>query len=120
MSGINVPLLRKALEHIDAHPEEHDQRSWMRQTSCGTTMCLAATVAVLAGHEIDWSKSLMTTGDLAHFYAVVDGRTVPEAAQDSLGADDEQAYSLFYGCKNADDLWAAAEEMTDGEIRRLP
>jgi len=120
MSGINVALLRKALEHIDAHPEEHDQRSWARKSSCGTTMCLAATVAVLAGHEIDWSKPLMTTGYSAHFYELVDGRKIPDAAQESLGADDEQAHSLFYGCKNADDLWAAAERITDGEIRRLP
>lgn len=31
--SINVPLLRKTMEHIEAHPEQHHQDSWDRLTA---------------------------------------------------------------------------------------
>jgi hypothetical protein len=44
---VNVPLLRKTLEHIEAHPEEWDQAHWR----CGTVMCFAGTACHLDGGE---------------------------------------------------------------------
>lgn len=46
MSGhdINVPHLRKTLEHVTDHPEEYDQETW-----CGTKACIAGHAAVLGG-----------------------------------------------------------------------
>lgn len=42
---INVPLLRKTLEHIEAHPEEWNQSAW----ACGTAGCFAWHAAMLDG-----------------------------------------------------------------------
>jgi hypothetical protein len=44
---VNVPLLRKTLEHIEAHPEEWFQGVW----SCGTAGCFAWHAAMLDGAE---------------------------------------------------------------------
>jgi hypothetical protein len=44
---VNVPLLRKTLEHIEAHPQEWDQAHW----HCGTGMCFAGTACDLDGGE---------------------------------------------------------------------
>jgi len=55
----NVPLLRKTLEHIEAHPEEWNQEYWR----CGTTMCFAGTACHLDGGE--WvTESAQSTQDL--------------------------------------------------------
>lgn len=42
---VNVPLLRKTLEHIEAHPEEWNQSAW----ACGTAGCFAWHAAMLDG-----------------------------------------------------------------------
>ena len=108
----NVPLLRKALEYITEHPEEHDQSSWARRTPCGTTLCLAGTVAKLTGHDFSWD----VFPDLA--FSTTTGRLISEVAQDELRIDNVDAHLLFHGCDTVDELWEAAEEITDGEIRR--
>lgn len=43
----STALLRRTLEYIEAHPEEHDQRHWAQRTACGTTMCIAGTAVML-------------------------------------------------------------------------
>lgn len=123
---VNVPLLRKALEHIDAHPEEHDQGVWARRTPCGTAYCLAGHVAVLAGYEIDWSPA----ADCGYFEAQVECVTALDSwgspldiawvAQDALGVTCHQSRVLFATENSRADLWAIAEKLTNGEIRRLP
>ena len=45
----NLPLLRKVLDHIDAHPEEYEQATYTRTTSCGTAYCIAGHAAVMTG-----------------------------------------------------------------------
>lgn len=42
-------LAQQVLDYIEAHPEEHDQMTWGKQTACGTSMCIAGTAAFLAG-----------------------------------------------------------------------
>lgn len=41
----NVPLLLKTLNHIEHHPEEHDQEKWI----CGTTACFAGHAVLIDG-----------------------------------------------------------------------
>lgn len=43
-AGTNWDLLDRAIAHIDAHPEEHNQREWV----CGTTACIAGHMVMLA------------------------------------------------------------------------
>ena|SRR5690348_2417744 len=113
-SQLNVPLLRKALEYITEHPEEHNQRNWAQRTSCGTTFCLAGTVAKLTGHDFIWDLEGGTQALL-----VTNGREISEVAQDELGLDNVDAHLLFH-CYDIRELWETVEEITDGEIRRLP
>lgn len=107
--GINVPLLRKVLEHITAHPEEHDQGVWVRRTLCETTGCIAYHTAVIAGYSIyldGYDMCRVSTGEL-----------INDAAQRVLGLTSGQAFRLFFGNNTLRDLWRFAERFTRGEIK---
>lgn len=123
-STINVPLMRKVLEHITEHPEEHDQGVWAEKTPCGTTYCMAGHTVLMAGHEIAWSggptdvsnedgadhvtKSVVTPDGLTNY--------IPYVAARELGLDRDQASMLFYDSSSIEDLWESANFYTDGEI----
>jgi len=47
----NAELAYRALDHIDANPDQHDQRVWISKDSCGTVACLAGWVCLLAGDK---------------------------------------------------------------------
>ena len=116
MDMTKLPLLRKVLEHITAHPEEHDQNYWGYRSlllGCGTTHCIGGWALVLSGADLAWA----TSGDLA--LAVVDGQvSVPlTGAQKVLGLTDGEAGRLFYA-KNLDRAWVVVEDITDGVLLR--
>jgi len=62
----NLPLLRKVLDHIDAHPQEWNQDLWgvnfplydqwasKEYTRCGTAFCIAGHAVTMAGAEPVW------------------------------------------------------------------
>lgn len=81
---INVPLLRKTMEHIEQHPEEWDQSFWMSE--CGTKACFAGWACVFSGVEVVYSWARCTTAD---------GDSAGAAAQDALGLTFEDADQLF-------------------------
>jgi hypothetical protein len=116
-SQINVPLLRKALEFAETHPEEIELGSWAVRSSCGTTACIAGTIAILAGHKIDWSSATRHVHGLLSADYVTDGRHIESVAMTEIGIDDGSAYQLFY-CEDLDEVWEVAEELTNGEIQR--
>lgn len=113
VTQINVPLLRKALEFAEAHPEEIELGSWAKKTACGTTACIAGTIAILTGHQLKWE--LDEDGVWADY--VTDGRHIESVAMTEIGVDDDAAYQLFY-CEDLDEVWEVAEELTNGEITR--
>lgn len=130
MTDINVPLLRKALEHITEHPEEWRQGDWALrcdqptevtngqgecETFCGTSFCLAGHVAVMTGHEISWRQNPHATGTSNSFW-VVGGDRISDVARDELGLTERQAESLFAGSNTLDYLWRRASLYTDGAI----
>lgn len=99
---INVPLLRKTLEYIEAHPEEWVQCNWrtlvQRTTFCGTAYCFAGTAANLNGAE--WRNPAPTSGqdnyDHAHMIVTPERSVaIGEYARDILGLNDNQAFLLF-------------------------
>ena len=70
---MNLAILDKALAYIEEHPEQHEQAVWAEKVSlpderieefeartCGSSMCLAGHIAVLAGGQIDWPKAEWT------------------------------------------------------------
>lgn len=90
MTTINVPLLRKVMEHIEAHPDEHDQSYWAKRTPCGTTFCFAGWAVQLGDPTAkpDW-EGLKTTDRL------VNGRGIDEYAAELLGLGNRDAIALF-------------------------
>lgn len=91
----NLPLLRKVLDHIDAHPDEWDQRWWEQQQdpvritfyklpkTCGTTRCVA--------------------GWVQHFETGSVDDDVEEYAQEALGLTTFEAMTLFHSSAEVDD-----------------
>lgn len=110
---LNVPLLTKVLDHITAHPEEHDQRSWaIRKDGCGTACCVAGWAVVMSGHEFAWWE--WSDGDVAD--ETVDHELIGHVAQRELGLTYEQARLMFRGDNTLYTLWYLAAEYTHGEI----
>lgn len=111
---VNVPLLRKVLDHITAHPEEHDQQSWGIKTSCGTAYCVAGHALAMSGVDFRWEYQL---GAVRAIYTA-EGEDVFEAGRQILGLDFEGADDLFESSNSLDVLWHLAKRYTDGEIQR--
>lgn len=117
--------LDAAMDYLRAHPEQHDQRYWGRQTPCGTTMCLAGTVAHLAGHEFYWENygnDIKKAGlcfrpaedELS--YTVIGGSSVAfiaSLAQRELGITEAQANELFYKAETLEDLEHAVKDIAN-------
>lgn len=116
MTTVNVPLLRKILDHITAHPEEHDQEVWAERTACGTVMCLAGHAAVMTGHTIAYERR--ANGDWMVRYCT-NGEQIEDVARDALGLTYLQAAKLFDSQNSRDTLWDLAETFTDGQITQL-
>ena len=117
---IDVPLLRKELEFITAHPERWRQSTWLQVTGCGTVGCLAGNTVLHAG----LTPVLSELAPYAHVGAVTnvrddDGlqRTIRQAAQRLLGLSDDQADRIFYPTNDLRTLWELAARYTDGEIQ---
>jgi len=113
---VNVPLLRKMLEHITAHPEEWDQDTWASESetsTCGTSFCLAGHVVNSLGHPLVWRENLDHTA-----YCLADGqlRTIESVAIHALGIDNHDADCLFAASNSLYDLWNTARDITNGEI----
>lgn len=115
MTEINVPLLRKTLEHITAHPEEWNQRMWARVTDCGTACCVAGWAVQFAGHQLGEPEcECGTCSDVSH---LDDGRRISDVAADVLGLDPSgNACDLFSPSNTLADIWQYASDFTDGEI----
>lgn len=108
---VNVPLLRKELEHVTHHPKEWNQTVWLRRwipNQCGTLGCLAGNTVLHAGLEL----RLEPEGT----YMPMDGYTIKHHATNLLGLTVCQANALFDGSNSLLDLWSIANRITDGEI----
>jgi hypothetical protein len=128
--GLNIPLLRKVVEHIEAHPEEFDMGTWITnyptraylvskssreqelgRPLCNTTMCAAGTTVFLAGGEFlkgtDWM-------------CIIDGKreSISEAAAGLLGLDNYQEEEIFQALhiQTGEELRRHIEEVLDIEL----
>jgi hypothetical protein len=103
---VNVPLLRKTLEHIEAHPQEWDQMYWR----CETGMCFAGTACDLDGGQwadADGSDLLQRDGEPDEDnYGFVSPGLIHAAtrARRILGLDLLEAGWLFRPGNTLDDL----------------
>jgi len=121
---VNVPLLRKVLEKITAHPEEWDQADWARTDSeCGTAFCLAGHTALEAGHQVKWQPCRSMEEDFCpcgQMFAttVTTGETISQVARRELGLSDQASQALFGATNSLDELWSLASLFSGGEIQR--
>lgn len=113
--ALNEPLLHKVMDHIRAHPEEHDQGSWARQVIepangvCGTRFCFAghATMMTLRpGEQVRWDQ---TIGDEVSSNAIVDARgryagRISDRARRELGVTANESAWLFYAVNTRAEL----------------
>jgi hypothetical protein len=121
---IDVARLRKELEYVTAHRDEHEQRFWaVRRPGCGTSHCLAGTVVMHEGLALDW-KPITDPGSEWHgadsARRVADGRDIRDAARDLLGITTFEADALFFAENDLHTLWCVAEHITRGEITLPP
>jgi len=120
----NAELAWRVMDHIDAHPEQHNQGAWFfRQpaSDCGTKACFAGWASLLSGDEPKWAHGYQLQTD-----AVIAGgktRYIEARAMELLGISGDQADALFYGANSREDLgrlvaeifgprppWTAADE----------
>lgn len=99
----NVDLMLQVREQITAHPETHDQESWVSRTDCGTTMCIAGWATALVGMKVvedaDWTYLVQDPGSLSPV------RHISVVAQELLGLSPREAGDLFSnGPTNAEAL----------------
>jgi hypothetical protein len=95
---INFERLDAAITYAAEHPAEFDMDSWFAHTDCGTTACLAGTVALQAGWKPVFygdgftTTSIVKLGERTSFASAV--------SNEILGLDDVE-HGHIYG---ADDL----------------
>lgn len=129
----NLPLLRKTLEHIKAHPEEWNQDRWYTQkpdgeTSvegnvCQTAACVAGHALIFSGHKLSLVM-LEDDDDLETASVLVDGELgvsvgdVPWAldaphfvAAQELGLTYTESTDLFNWANNKERVQRIANEI---------
>lgn len=113
---LNIPMARKVLEHLRAHPEEHDQDVFaVRGTACGTRACIAGTAVLMDPRTIvHWLRT--EVGELVG-EVFVDGHPVDliDRAAEVLGLSDHDAVSLFFTYDDASALTMLAGAIEDAE-----
>lgn len=106
----NLPLLRKVLDHIDAHPEEWRQEVWVSKTPCGTAHCIAGHAVVLSGGQFV-TLNRVRIGEKV--------QNVHNVAADLLGLDDRTADDLFDAGNTREDIQRIAERIAERAGERL-
>lgn len=117
----NLPLLRKVLDHIDAHPEEWNQGTWgenfatysdpeaakryeearLGRPLCGTTHCIA-------GHAVAMTEGIRWVG--ANVRPMVDDGWYAAGAR-VLGLTADEASDLFESDNRREDIQRIAEQI---------
>lgn len=108
----NVALLNKVMEHIEAHPEEHDQRYWGIVTACGTKFCFAGHTAMMCGHDPVFDPMGFFVGCRDHRGG---SQRVDDVARSELGISTRDASRLFFESTTIQQLRAVVDEIASGD-----
>jgi hypothetical protein len=105
---MNLEKLDEAIAYIEKHPEQHDQATWFRRYTCGSTACLAGHVAILDGWTlIDGHGMAEKAGVLRH---------VADVAEAVLDLDDLEVDRLFYAADALADIKRYRDRIAAGEL----
>lgn len=101
-----MPLIRRVLNQIDAHPETWDQQWFGIKTECGTAFCFAGHAVVLSGRaEPKWTDYNDGEDVLPVWFTAGDNdERVDVLAANVLGLTDEEQLALFDVMNSRDDL----------------
>lgn len=105
MTTIDFGRLDAAITYAHEHPKQFNMNTWLASWECGTTACLAGTVALQAGWTPVWELN-GGPSDGATAVEVTKGsdcRFVGEVAEELLGFD-EQAESDFFYAEDLDEV----------------
>lgn len=129
---LNKELIKNTMDLIKAQPEVYDQDNWVSEDAyspCGTTMCFAGHVAVLAGAEIPDPKKHQIfdwyVGPEGEYLNYKDfwnlnkpGESVSAYARKAMGIDNDEALYMFAHDRSVEDLELAVKELLEhGAIR---
>lgn len=94
-----LELGTKVIEHIERHPEGHENGSWFGTDACGTTRCIAGWTLYFAGYEM----RLEGVGTPMELRLGAEAEWTPTSAvmfsgtaADLLGMDPETAHDVFF------------------------
>jgi len=107
----NIELLNKVMNHIELHPNQHDQTVWAERTVCGTAMCFAGWAVVLSGGKIAFAGNSTRTSQCRIDGAMDD---IDLVAERLLGLSMDDANDLFGPTNTIEDL----REIVDMLIER--
>ncbi|MDQ1625761.1 MAG: hypothetical protein QOJ49_1259 [Actinomycetota bacterium] len=125
MSAPNAELAYAVLDHIEAHPERHDQGSFLRPSldlrlmydrvgrldvtaeiaveHCGTTACFAGWTALLSGKTLNHEGDVRTDGDRS--------ADIAYTAQSLLGIGAADSWHLFFEAQSLDQVRCFVSEI---------
>lgn len=100
-------ILAGAMAHIDAHPEEWNQLTWI----CGTTACLAGRIAIMAGAKpgYGYDQGYSITG----VWYLGEAMHVSDVAEIAAGLTHAEAQYLFAPDRTRDELRQATARLTE-------
>lgn len=109
----NAELAWRVIDHIDAHPDQHDQEVWIRRgDGCGTVACLAGWACLLGGDQPDFHQDDPEASDVLTGQALM---PVKERAAQLLGIpydpDAFYGHALFNAYLTREDLGALVAEI---------
>lgn len=129
---LDVALLSKVMEHIEQHPDEHDQGVWASRpiestsdSACGTAFCFAGHAVNMTMAEQD--RFMFGVGDdnwdflVAYSVQDSDGmrRAIPALARQRLGVSNDEGVELFASSNTMEQLRALVDDLIGAEQRRL-
>lgn len=104
-------LAAQILEHITAHPEQHDQVSFGEKNDCGTTACIAGWAALLTDNAFFRKNN----DDEWRIFLKPDAEDSFESlGANLLGMEYDDAWELFY-CLDNEQAKAALGYVARGE-----
>lgn len=128
MTRPNAELAYRVLDHIDAHPEQWDQGTYIAKAECGTVACFAGWTVLLSGEQPyfgrddEWAEtSYVSAGATVYVSELAEellgvSRFVPDDVED---IDEDSCFeSPCSGCTHCGlDLFAGGN--TRDELGRL-
>lgn len=118
---LNVALLSKVMDHIEAHPEEHNQDEWAVSTPCGTAFCFAGHAVNMTMQPQDRFLFLATMDKQAAMSVRISGedRPIAQEARRVLGLTRTEAATMFSGSNTREKLRAMVDALIEAEGQRL-